>query len=256
MKNEAEVTTKFYDDMAPLYHLVYENWDASIVRQANMLESVFKERWSDAIDLLDVSCGIGTQTLGLAAKGYRITASDLAPGAVGRAREEALSRGLDIQFSVADMRVAFDHHGKQFDLILAGDNAIPHLLTDSEILDAFRQFYLCTREGGGCVISVRDYAVEHPAEEEGISFYGTRLDKGITYLVFRKREWDGQVYLLSMYFVADDGSAQCTTHVMRSHYYAIGIERLCELMHQAGFTDVERVDGRFFQPLIVGTRKS
>jgi hypothetical protein len=83
MKDEAEITAQFYDDMAPLYHLVYEDWDASIARQANMLESVFKERWTDAADSLDVSCGIGTQALGLAAKGYRITASDLAPGAIG-----------------------------------------------------------------------------------------------------------------------------------------------------------------------------
>jgi hypothetical protein len=62
------------------------------------------------------------------------------------------------------------------------------------------------------------------------------------------------VYDVAMYFVADRGGSDCTTRVMRSRYYAIGTDRLMELMRQAGFEQVERLDGRFFQPVVLGTR--
>jgi hypothetical protein len=45
------------------------------------------------------------------------------------------------------------------------------------------------------------------------------------------------------------------TIAARSRYHAIGIGRLAELLEQAGFTEVRRVDGRFFQPVLVGRRR-
>jgi hypothetical protein len=44
--------------------------------------------------------------------------------------------------------------------------------------------------------------------------------------------------------------------MMRSTYYAVGIQKLITLMKQAGFEDVRRLDERFFQPVITGTRKA
>jgi hypothetical protein len=59
-----------------------------------------------------------------------------------------------------------------------------------------------------------------------------------------------------MYFVVDDHqSNEPITHVMRTKYYAIDAARLLDLMHQAGFMSVERLDGVFFQPVLVGTKK-
>ena len=57
-----------------------------------------------------------------------------------------------------------------------------------------------------------------------------------------------------MYFVEDRGGPECATHVMRTTCYAVGIPRLLELLRESGFSDVRRLDGRFFQPLIIGTR--
>jgi SAM-dependent methyltransferase len=96
--------------------------------------------------------------LGLAALGYEVTASDLSPAAVERARTEARQRNLSIQTSVADMRLAYDHHRRTFDVVIACDNSVPHLLADSDILSAFQQFYACTAPHGVCLVSVRDYA--------------------------------------------------------------------------------------------------
>ena len=35
----------FYDDLAPLYHLVYENWEATVARQGTALASLIGEEW-------------------------------------------------------------------------------------------------------------------------------------------------------------------------------------------------------------------
>ena len=60
-----------------------------------MLDSVIRERWGQSISsVLDVSCGIGTPSLGLAKRGYQVTASDLSPEEVERAEREAKARDL------------------------------------------------------------------------------------------------------------------------------------------------------------------
>ena len=111
---------QFYADFAPYYHLIYPDWDKSMARQAAQLDSVIRENWGEKVrTVLDVSCGIGTQSLGLAKLGYQVTASDLSPDEVERAKTEAVKRGLTIAFSAADMRHAFDHHRAQFDLVIS-----------------------------------------------------------------------------------------------------------------------------------------
>jgi len=245
---------QFYSGLTPLYHLIYPDWKLSIQRQADMLDSVIREIWGDVSTVLDVSCGIGTQAIGLAGLGYNVTASDLSPEEIERARQEAVSRNLCIAFSVADMRRAHEHHASQFDVVISCDNSIPHLLTDEDILSAFRQFYACTRPGGGCIITVRDYEKEDFSKQQ-IKPYGIREEKGVRWLLWQVWDPHPPTYDLAMYFVEDRGGPECTTHVMHSRFYAVGIQRLQELMRQAGFEGVIRLDDRFFQPMVIGTKK-
>lgn len=247
---------KFYTELTPLYHLIYPDWNKSMERQASMLDSIIPEMWGDDVsEILDVSCGIGTQSLGLARLGYQVTASDISPDEVERAKAEARKRKLSISFSVADMREAFSHHARQFDVVISCDNSVPHLLTDDDILTAFRQFYSCTRPGGGCIISVRDYEKEDLTGRK-VEPYGIREENDVRYFIFQIWEFHGQIYDLSIYFVEDTGGSECRTRVLRSQYYAVGIAKLIDLMTRAGFDEVKRLDDRFFQPVIIGTRKA
>ena len=245
---------QFYADFAPLYHLIYPDWEESIARQASMLDSVIRETWGDGVSsVLDVSCGIGTQSLGLAKLGYQVTASDLSPDEVERAKREAEERGFVISFSAADMRGAFRHHARTFDVVLSCDNAVPHLLRDEDILTAFQQMYRCVRPGGGCIISVRDYENEDLSKRQ-VKPYGLREENGTRWVLFQVWEPRGQLYDFTLYFVADRGGSECQTRALRSTYYAVGIPKLMDFMNQAGFEDVKRLDGRFFQPIVIGTR--
>ena len=147
--------------------------------------------------ILDAACGIGTQSIGLAALGYTVTASDISPVEVERARGLAQQRNLTIDFRVADMRALHDVMPESFDVVIACDNAVPHLLTDGDILQAFQQFHDCTTPQGGCIISVRDYAnLErggrqlHPRMVHDIP--GGRL------LMFDVWDFDGEYYDLTI----------------------------------------------------------
>ena len=249
-------TANFYDQLAPFYHLLfYGGFEAAIERHGKALDAVIRQHWGERIDTIqDISCGIGTQTLGLAQRGYNMTASDLSAAAIARAKTEAARRGLEIAFSVADMRQAFDEHGQQFDIILAADNSVPHLLSDDDILLAFKQVYNGCRPGGGCIISVRDYENEDRTSPQ-VRPYGLRVEQGVRYLIFQVWEFDGPIYEISMYVVEDDGTSAPKTHVMRTHYYAVGTGRLMALMEQAGFESVQKLEKAYFQPLLIGKKR-
>jgi SAM-dependent methyltransferase len=244
----------FYDGLAPYYHLNYGDWRASVDRQGQALAAILQAHGVEPPSrVLDAACGIGTQSLGLARLGYRITGSDLSAGAVVRARAEAEERELRIDFSVADMRSVAEHHGRTFDVVMACDNSIPHLLSDAEILAAFEQFYRCTEPGGLCLISVRDYSQEN---REGVQVRTPvlHLRDGRRVVLFQVWEFDGPVYSMNLYVVEDQGEAGARTHVFRSRYFAVTLEVLERLMREAGFHAVERLEEVFHQPVLVGRR--
>ena len=244
----------FYDRLAPFYHLIYPDWNASIEHQGDQLGALIEAHWPGRQKVLDVSCGIGTQAIALALRGYRVTGSDLSAPAVERARREAAARGLAIELSVGDMRSAHAHHGTGFDLVVSCDNSLPHLLTDADLLLALRQMRACLKVGGGCVITVRDYA----REERGRNLVkpgGVRVENGTRTVLFQVWDFDADQYDLSFFFVAEDlASGAVSTQLLRSRYRAVSTGRLCELMVEAGFDAVRRIDGAFYQPVLVGTR--
>ncbi|MER3423558.1 MAG: class I SAM-dependent methyltransferase [Nitrospiraceae bacterium] len=162
-------TRDYYDALAGYYKYIDKDWEAGVARQAVVLDSVIREFFGPtARHILDTVCGIGTQSLGLAQFGYVVSASDISAGELQQARAEAAKCGLCIEFSVADMRHLRQVHKQSFDIVIACDNAAPHLLSDEDILRAFQQFYECTRPGGGCLVSVRDYA---DMKRGGTKFY-------------------------------------------------------------------------------------
>src|SRR5712671_7650069 len=112
-------TFRFYNELSDVYHLIYPDWEQSMGRQASVLDSIIRERLGTGIkSVLDTSCGIGTQALGLAQSGYMVTGSDTSPLAIERAQREAEKRSLRITFGVADMRRCDEAHTGQFDVVL------------------------------------------------------------------------------------------------------------------------------------------
>ncbi|WP_313949315.1 class I SAM-dependent methyltransferase [Leptolyngbya sp. FACHB-261] len=205
--------------------------------------------------ILDVSCGIGTQALGLATLGHTVTASDLAAAAVNRAQKEAVTRGLNITFKVADMRHCAETHGSGFDVVLTADNSLPHLSSEDEIRVALRGFYKCLRQNGVAVVNLREYLEDEDRSSPQMWPYGFRYDGSDRYFVYQTRDWSHDTYDVAMYFVQEirEGTPARVTAGL-SRYYTITIERLMSLFREVGFTDVQRLNGILPQPIVVGRR--
>jgi len=243
----------FYDELAPLYHLVYEDWETSVARQGGALASLISECWGvDAHAGLDAALGIGTQALGLLAWGFRVTGSDLSIGAVARARREAVVRRLPLVSLVADFR-ALPVPSAAFDVVLLCDNSLPHLDSEADIQEALAECFRCVRRGGGCLISMRDYESTPPVGTVEVRPYGERLWAGRRYHLRQVWTWRGARYDLSFEITPADGTEAEAT-VLKTSYRAIPVWQVAVLMRAVGFEHVRRVDGRFFQPVLVGTR--
>lgn len=247
-----------YDDIVNLYHLVYPDWNEAIEKQGNALDSVIRTFVGSApVSILDVSCGIGTQALGIAAFGHNVTASDLSAAAVERARSEAVTRRLNITFKVADMRECFETHGSGFDVVLSADNSLPHLPGEDDIRVALQGFHKCLKKDGVAVVNLRDYLEDEDRSSPQMWPYGFRYNGSERYFVFQTRDWSNNSYEVAMYFVREVGEripASVTAGLSR--YYAITIDKLMSLFRDVGFTDVQRLDGILHQPIVIGRRCS
>jgi len=244
----------FYDELASCYHLLYGDWERAIAGQGAALDALLREcDVRSGEDVLDAACGIGTQTLGLVQYGYRVTASDISSGAVERLRLELARRGVHADSRVDDIRTLRLAAAGSFSAVLACDNAIAHLLSDDEILEAFRSCFRCLRPGGVAVCSVRDYAAMERRNPD-VRPYGLSRDAGRRFLAVQVWEWEGDQYDLRMYLTSESEGGTCETRVLRSRLYAVTIARLVELLREAGFADIQRRDDVLFQPILLGRR--
>jgi glycine/sarcosine N-methyltransferase len=251
-------STQSYDEFAAHYDQIFESWEASILRQAIVLGGILRHECGDRrpIRVLDCACGIGTQSLGLAMEGFEVEGCDMSPGAVQRARLEALKRGLSVPFSVANMLQLTAVERSSFDAVICIDNSLPHLESDEQLLQAAQQAHAKLRGGGAFIGSIRDYdrfVVERPMAQ-GPSFYS---DSDRRRIVFQIWDWlDERRYRFHLYITR---SAQLEWHTFHftSTYRAVLRSQLGDILMQAGFTHVRWLlpsDSGFYQPIFIAHR--
>jgi SAM-dependent methyltransferase len=245
----------FYDELADYYHLIYTDWDSSIRKQAESLSAVIKGHFDGhPKKVLDAACGIGTQALGLAQLGYRVSASDVSEAALEKASQFAAERGLSLEFWKADMRSVHEVFSERFDVAIACDNSIPHLLSDEEILEAFKAFHQVLIPGGLAIISVRDYA---EMDLGGIQVHPRLVhdDNGVRHVLCDVWEFDGGKYSITIYVIVDQEGHYPEIQAIRSgSCYCVTIDKLRSLFLEAGFAQVDLLKEHYFQPLIVARK--
>ncbi|MFD3944840.1 class I SAM-dependent methyltransferase [Streptomyces sp. NPDC058579] len=244
----------FYDELADDYHLIYSDWDASIRRQGDALDALIGQ---DRAAVLDCSCGIGTQAIGLALRGHRVTGTDISPRAAARAAWEAARRSLSLRTAAADMR-RLPFAGGQFDTVVCADNSLPHLLTEQDVNAALADMRRVLRPGGRLLISTRPYddlMRDRPASTPPQVSRVAEADGGERTVTFQLWHWhdDGEHYDLEHFQLLPAGG-EWRVQVRRTTYWALGRDRLAGLAAEAGFVDPQwrmPPETGFFQPLLV-----
>jgi SAM-dependent methyltransferase len=130
-----------YEQIAPVYddftaHHRYVEWIDDLLRLG-------AAHGLGGDTVLDVGCGTGNSFLPLLALGWKVTAADISPSMVERARAKA---GPEVRVEVADMR-ELPVYGS-FDLVFCLDDAINYLLSAQELEQALRGMAANLAPGG------------------------------------------------------------------------------------------------------------
>jgi SAM-dependent methyltransferase len=243
----------FYDQLAEDYHLIYGDWSLSVSRQGNALDALVRSYLDGAepLDVLDCSCGIGTQAIGLAEHGHRVVGSDLSPVAAARAAGEARRRGLALTTSAADMR-SLPFADASFDVVLSADNSLAHLLTEDHVRRAVGGMRRVVRDGGLLVLTAKDYGDARQIRRHATVPQVTDTDAGQV-VTFQLWHWhdDGIYDFDHVQLLPDDGTWQ--VRVRRATSRAWALQELAKLVHECGFSDATWHDveqSHFFQPVL------
>jgi SAM-dependent methyltransferase len=129
----------------------------------------------------------------LAARGFQLTARDLSPAAVARLQREARVRQLVVDTAVSDMRQIASSVSGSFDVVLAFDNSVSHLLDDNDLCAAFQQFLSVLRPGGLFLCSVRDYDKVQRGKP-ATHLYGRREYGGEAFYLRQEWSWDDPLH--------------------------------------------------------------
>ncbi|MEH0554713.1 class I SAM-dependent methyltransferase [Streptomyces sp. B21-101] len=245
----------FYDELADDYHLIYADWDASVRRQGRVLDALIGQ---DRATVLDCSCGIGTQAIGLALRGHRVTGTDVSRRAAARAAREAARRNLSLRTAAADMRRLPFPDGR-FDTVVSTDNSLPHLLTEQDVHAALAEMRRVLRPDGLLLVSTRPYddllrdrPSSTPPQVHGNVDRADGEERTVTFQLWHWHD-DGEHYDLEHFQLLPAGG-EWRVQVRRTTYWALGGDRLAGLAAEVGFVDLEwrtpQATG-FFQPLLV-----
>ena len=156
----SESVTEFYDRLGPVFHhsMGYD-WEAGVRWEGEWLNRFLAKQlggpgpWS----VLDCSCGIGTQAIGLALHGHRVHATDFSPVSVDCARRESTEFVVDITFGVADFCKLSAAISGTFDVVISCDNSLAHCINDDDLAADLTSIKSKLNPGGLLLISIMDY---------------------------------------------------------------------------------------------------
>ena len=244
----------FYDDLADDYTALHVDWPNSVRWQGEVLDRIIRgELGAAGQTVLDCSCGIGTQAIGLALGGHDVLATDLSPASIVRARHEAASMGAALTFGVADFTRLAEQVDGAFACVLSCDNSVAHLHTDADLARFAAGVEAKLRPGGLALVSLRDYAVLWAERAAG---HPVRVGPGA--ISFQVWDWDaeGRSYELAQFTLRGEGESWQTA-CRRTPLRALRRDELCDALSAAGLGDVRwrtPDETGYYQPIVTARK--
>ncbi len=249
------ITQTFYDNMATQYDKLFQDWQAATHEQAVILDRIFHDHGFDqTAPVLDCACGIGTQAIGLASIGYQVTASDISDRELEEAKKRAEQNGVEIRFEHADFCALSDTFSEQFDIVIAMDNALPHMLTAEALKAAVESITGQVRQNGIFVASIRDYDSLLISKPPYSPPYIHQTEKGKR-VSFQTWVWENENYRLTQYIIDDEDSLQISK--FECEYRSVRREELTKLLLSAGCCEVQwkfPEETGFYQPVVIAVK--
>ena len=250
-----DITQKFYDNLATHYDKLFLDWNKTTKEQALILDKIFKDNGFDNnAKVLDCACGIGTQAIGLATFGYHVTASDISERELAEAKKRASNENVKIHFMNADFCDLSKAFSKRFQIIIAMDNALPHMLSKKALETAVKSIINQLEPGGIFVASIRDYdaLLEEKPPYSPPYIHHTSKGKRVS---FQTWTWTDDHYKLTQYIIDDEEILQISK--FDCEYRATRREELTKLLKQNGCNEVIWLfpeETGFYQPIVIAKK--
>lgn len=250
-----DIIQTFYDNLAAHYDKLFLDWQATTYEQANILSKIFKEYGFDSTaKILDCACGIGTQAIGLARLGYNVTASDISDNEIAEAKIRAADASVKIRFAKADFRKLSSAFEEKFDIIIAMDNALPHMLSHDDLANAIESIVNQIKKNGIFVGSIRDYDALLKDKPPYSPPYIHKTSKGQR-VCFQTWDWKNENYKLIQYIIEDSESLK--TNKFECEYRAVSRDETTSLFLGCGCKDVIwkfPEETGFYQPIVIARK--
>ena len=251
-------TLDFYNYFADVYSYIFTDWERSSKKHPIIIDTIIKQYQSYKVKtILDCTCGIGTQCLGLPSLGYETYASDISIKELEIACAHSAHTGNKIQFKIADCRLLEKTWDKHFDTIISFDNALPHLTSYEDMKLALTSIYNMLNNKGLFLASFRDY--DNLLKERPIIAHPLRIhtlpDK--TIYTLKTWNWENNFCRTNQYIIIESKDKNDIYHGSFL-MWAITRKELFEIAAECGFTNLKWLlpsDTDFFEPIMLAQKE-
>lgn len=242
VSKEAQEVSDQYSKISQHYEYWFKSaWPEPAQIQGKALEKLLRgQGLNGKLRVLDLTSGMGTQSIGMALCGHEVVALDISAGQIERGRQEAsaLDAALPVTFVRGDATHPAEYVSGPFDAVFSFGNSLPLLGSVDALRTALNESLSLLKPGGIFVASLRDHADlrnrqphligSGPVDIEGKK--GVWVETGI---------WmpDGKHYTSHITFVLNQPRHE-------EYYYpfpplaAVTKDEFLSLMRETGFADV------------------
>ena len=256
-----DAVTEFYDGLSVEYrHNMGWDWRTAVREEGASLDRFIAKQLErqGPYSLLDCSCGIGTQAIGLALQGHQVHATDLSPVSIDCARKESIEIGVSMTFGTADFRKLSETVSATFEVVISCDNSFAHCLRDQDLNAALASIKERLKPGGLLLLSVRDYdalVVDKPRfnNEHVLDPPDGRR------IVFQLWDWasDGGSYAIHQFLLKETDGDYEVKH-FETRLRALQRDELIAAILAAGYEDVRWHDPEasgYYQPIVTARNR-
>jgi ubiquinone/menaquinone biosynthesis C-methylase UbiE len=241
-----ESTEQYYDSIAQKYDWFYASWDSAGEEQRRQLCPLFQQH--NVRRVLDCACGNGLQAIALAQAGYEVTASDLSENMLREAAKKCRDANLDIPLIRADIRELHEKVDASFDAVICMGNVLPHLMSDTEILDALANIRGVLEPGGLLVLEGRYYDELVKTKERFIAHRVAACEEHTFITILYVLDHMKDRIRFNIVFLTKNENGETSLDVDTVDYNPILVGHLRELLLASGFEspEITRHDDRIF----------
>lgn len=134
------------------------------------------------------------------------------------------------------------------------DNALPHMLTESDLKEAIKSIVNQLKEGGIFVASIRDYdgLLEDKPPYSPPYIHGTEKGQKVA---FQTWHWHGDHYKLIQYIIEDEETLEISK--FQCEYRATCRDEITKILYDEGCIQVKWMfpeESGFYQPIVIAKK--